>query len=65
MKRNMNSFKVSKSILQQYADVIENDAVIDMMQDSIEEMLKSSRQCESVSLALLKATDKITGVLSI
>jgi hypothetical protein len=55
LKRNLNSLKVSKTVLQQYGDVVENDAVMTGIQESIGDIWKRNKKAECASLDLLKA----------
>lgn len=61
LKRNMNSLKVSQAVLQQYDDVIEHDAVMTDIQDSIGDQLQKNKKTEAVSLELVKVLQKCEG----
>jgi hypothetical protein len=63
MKRNLNSFKVSKQALQQYSDVVENDLVMLNMEESIADVWKKNKKAEVAAKELLKALERSQGII--
>ena len=62
MKRKLNSMQVSKQVLQDYNDVMENDEVIADIQESLNDVMKKNKKCEAVATQLLKCVEKTKGV---
>lgn len=62
MKRKMNAMQVSKEVLQQYNDIVENDVAINDIQKSIDEIWKKNKRTEAVAVQLLKCIEKTQGM---
>jgi len=63
MKRKMNAMQVSKEVLQQYNDIVENDVAINDIQKSIDEIWKKNKRTEAVAVQLLKCIEKTQAVI--
>lgn len=58
MKRTMNNMQVSKQVLQNYSDVVENDSMIADIEETINDILSKNKRTEAVSVQLLTAVNK-------
>lgn len=58
MKRTMNNMQVSKQVLQNYSDVVENDSMIADIEETINDILSKNKRTEAVSVQLLTAAKK-------